>query len=172
VLVLTAFTSLISNKIFTLSVDADSQMKMKNVALRASNSTITNSTKQTINNFITEERRVPSLGGKLTPETISGGNNSNGQILTTQMIAKQLTTITCDKVAIYPLKDLSSTDLVTVFSSISQTPLEKTLNCISDSNLAAILNKISIDKRQQILDRLSPDTKQQILDRLTGQLFK
>jgi hypothetical protein len=172
-LVLTAVTGLISSKILVLalSVYADDQTGMKNVA-QVNNSTITNSTPQVRDNVVAEKRQVPSVGGKLTPNTISSGNNSNGQILTTQMVAKQLATMDSDKIANYPLKDLSPTDLVTVFSSISPAVLEKTLSSISDSDLATILNKISIDKRQQILDRLSPDKKQEVLDRLSGQLFK
>ena len=117
-LVLTAVTSLISNKIFALPIYTYDQKEIKNAA-QVNNSAITNSNPQVKDNVIAEKRQLPSVGGKLTPETISGGNNSNGQILTTQMVAKQLATMDSDKIANYPIKDLSPTDLVTVFSNIS-----------------------------------------------------
>jgi hypothetical protein len=171
VLVLTAFTCLISNKIFALPVYADNQTGMKNATAQVNNIT-TNTAQQVGSSVITEHRGTLSPGGKLTPETISGGDNSNGQILTTQMVANQLAIMAPDKIANYPLKDLSPSDLVAVFTNISSPLLEKTLSSISDSDLATLLNKMPIDKRQEVLDRLSADKRQEVLDRLTGQLFK
>ena len=109
VLVLTALTTISLRNLVILPVTAYNQTNTRDYAFKAVNST-TNLTNQTTNAAGLEERRVPSFNGKLEPSAISGDNSTKGQLLTTQMVANQLTTMTPDKIANFPLKDLSSTE--------------------------------------------------------------
>src|SRR5690348_7110285 len=115
-LVFTALTTISLRNLFILPVTAYNQTNTRDYAFKPVNST-TNLTNRTTNAAGLEERRVPSFNGKLEPSAISGDNSTKGQILTTQMIANQLTSMTTDKIANFPLKDLSSTDLAKIFNS-------------------------------------------------------
>jgi hypothetical protein len=98
---------------------------------------------------------------KIEPKHLDSTN------LTTEMVKGDLSRLTPDEVAKYPLKDLSSENLGIILSSLPISDLEKTLNSIKADDLREVLNKLPQDKIDQILNRLPQVKIDQILNRIS-----
>ena len=105
--------------------------------------------------------------GKLEPGDIAGVDKENKGLLTSEIVKEELSKLSPNEIADYPLTDLSPDTLLKVFSTLDITNLEKVLKNLNPDTLREILNKkISQDNSKEILNRLSPTKIKEILERL------
>jgi MgtE intracellular N domain len=117
-----------------------------------------------------EIRKPNAIGSKIEPSDLP--HASKKDLTNTQIVQKELSTMSPDEIKTYPLKDVPSDELVIVLNGLSVQNLEKVLENIPAADLGQIFNKVPQDKREEILNKLPQDKRQETLDRLTGELFK
>jgi hypothetical protein len=159
------FIGLLSFILFTLIEEFPYQATALSDSVNNVTTEITN-----LNNTVKAGNRThafnePGNITKLNPGTLAGTSAEHPSLV--DMVVKELTNSNPAQIASLPLDDLSSNDLVKVFSSLSAQVLYKTLKNINTETLRNIfLKKLSPEQVNNIVEKLPSDKREEIQNRV------
>jgi hypothetical protein len=105
-------------------------------------------------------------GTRLDPVDIS----EDEDMLTSELVTEELTTLNSTQIADYPLQELSSDEIIETFNILSDTDLQKVLGNTKPENLQIIFAKIPGELHDLILSRLDSSTKSYVESSIGGML--
>jgi chromatin remodeling complex protein RSC6 len=105
-------------------------------------------------------------GTRLDPGDIS----EDEDMLTSELVTEELTTLNSTQIADYPLQELSSDEIIETFNILSDTDLQKVLGNTKPENLQIIFAKIPGELHDLILSRLDSSTKSYVESSIGGML--
>jgi hypothetical protein len=105
-------------------------------------------------------------GTRLDPGDIS----EDEDMLTSELVTEELTSLNSTQIADYPLQELSSDEIIETFNILSDTDLQKVLGNTKPENLQTIFAKIPGELHDLILSRLDSSTKSYVESSIGGML--
>jgi hypothetical protein len=99
-------------------------------------------------------------GTRLDPGDIS----RDEQMLTPDLVAEELRTLSSTQVADYPLHELSSDDILATFNLLSDTDIQKVLANTKPENLQIIFSKLPGLLQEPIFNRLDASTRSYVVN--------
>lgn len=90
----------------------------------------------------------------------------DGSLLVTDIAAQELSSATPSEIAIYPLNDFSTDDIILILGALSPTDLEEVLTNIPLNVLQRIFSEAPEDKITELLNVIPQNNSQKIEQRL------
>jgi hypothetical protein len=158
-----------TNKAFSVSFLYDAWNYFRLHALQTANenesSTINGSLQEPIDRSLMLQGQTDN-GSRLDPGDVS----EDEDILTSELVTEELTSLTSTQVADYPLQELSSDEIIETFNMLSDTDLQKVLGNTKPENLQIIFAKVPGELHDLILSRLDSSTKSYVESSIGGML--
>lgn len=92
----------------------------------------------------------------------------DGSLLVTDIAAQELSSATPSEIALYPLNDFSTDDIILILGALSTTDLERVLTNIPLNVLQRIFSEAPEDKITELLNDIPQNNSQKITQRLQG----
>jgi Mg/Co/Ni transporter MgtE len=100
---------------------------------------------------------------KAEPSDLIGSDDS---LLVTDVVAQELSSGTPSEIAVYPLSDFSTDDIMLILNMLSTGDLEKVLTNIPLNELKRIFNEVPEDQLTELLNDIPQDSQQKIKQRM------
>jgi Mg/Co/Ni transporter MgtE len=107
---------------------------------------------------ITSNESVANMT-KAEPSDLIGSDDS---LLVTDIVAQELSSSTPSEIAVYPLSDYSTDDIMLILNTLSTSDLEKVLTNIPLNELQRIFNEVPEDQLTELLNDIPQDSQQKI----------
>jgi Mg/Co/Ni transporter MgtE len=111
---------------------------------------------------ITSNETVANMT-KADPSNLIGSDDS---LLVTDIVAQELSSATPSEIAVYPLSDFSTDDIMLVLNMLSTSDLEKVLANIPLNELQRVFNEVPEDQLTELLNDVPQDSQQKIKQRM------
>ena len=100
---------------------------------------------------------------KAEPSDLIGSEDS---LLVTDIVAQELSSGTPSDIAVYPLSDFSTDDIMLILNMLSTSDLEKVLANIPLNELQRVFNEVPEDQLTELLNDIPQDSQQKIKQRM------
>lgn len=111
---------------------------------------------------ITSNESVANIT-KAEPSDLIGSDDS---LLVTDIVAQELSSSTPSEIAVYPLSDFSTNDVMLILNTLSTSDLEKVLANIPLDELQRVINEVPEDQLTELLNDIPQDSQQKIKQRM------
>jgi Mg/Co/Ni transporter MgtE len=121
---------------------------------------------QSVNNSNSTKIETNMTSSNITKADPSDLVGSTDSLLVTDIVAQELSSASPSEIAVYPLNDFSTDDIVLVLGGLSTSDLEKVLANIPLDELQRIFNEIPEDQLTELMNNIPQDSQQKIKQRL------